>query len=332
MTTDKNNAAPDPHPAELAEQQGVWPFVESPGEFTVRLREAIASFHHSNLLGAVRHVLIEKPPTLAATGKQVDPAWSLHDRVEFALRDAGFDLDEASRIALQVDGKQQQVGEVQGDALAALESAMPYLETLHSIVGGEARASVWRCIERGRAALAARQPVCGTCAEVIQPDGLTGTTCSCARQPQAGKYDQSAEDRFEQFVQAEIARSPDALRELGEYLGRVLDEDEFPQANSLLLQLATEYAAPPAQGIDLGQRIPAELEPVVSALKRFDECAEDTGSEGCDIGRDWFDALTTMGLLKRTQRSPAVWSMTQEGEKLLALIDQRDAAPGVGNG
>lgn len=56
--------------AELAEQQGVWPFVESPGEFTVRLREAIDSFHHSNLLGAVRHVLIEKPPTLAATGKQ----------------------------------------------------------------------------------------------------------------------------------------------------------------------------------------------------------------------------------------------------------------------
>lgn len=52
-----------------------------------------------------------------------------------------------------------QAGEVHGDALTALEAAMPYLETLHSIVGGEARASVWRCIERGRAALAARQPV-----------------------------------------------------------------------------------------------------------------------------------------------------------------------------
>ena len=42
------------------------------------------------------------------------------------------------------------------DALAALEAAVPYLETLHSIVGGEARASVWRCIERGRAALSAQ--------------------------------------------------------------------------------------------------------------------------------------------------------------------------------
>lgn len=54
------------------------------------------------------------------------------------------------------------------------------------------------------------------------------------------------EDRFEQFVQAEIARSPDALRELGNYLADVLDEDRFPRANRLLLQLATEYAPPSA--------------------------------------------------------------------------------------
>lgn len=70
-----------------------------------------------------------------------------------------------------------------------------------------------------------------------------------ARQPagqEPRRYDQSAEDRFEQFVQAEIASSPNALRELGEYLGRVLDEDEFPAANRLLLQLATEYTAAPA--------------------------------------------------------------------------------------
>jgi hypothetical protein len=50
---------------------------------------------------------------------------------------------------------EHKAGEMQGDARAALEAAMPYVETLHSIVGGEARASVWRCIERGRAALAA---------------------------------------------------------------------------------------------------------------------------------------------------------------------------------
>ncbi|MCU1114359.1 hypothetical protein JAK74_11170 [Stenotrophomonas maltophilia] len=87
-------------------------------------------------------------------------------------------------------------------------------------------------------------------------------------------------------------------------------------------------AAPPAQALDLVPSIPSELAPVVAALKRFNECAEDCGSGGCDIGRAWFDALTTMGLLKRTQRSPAVWTMTAEGERLLALLDSQ----AVGNG
>jgi hypothetical protein len=88
-------------------------------------------------------------------------------------------------------------------------------------------------------------------------------------------------------------------------------------------ELRLPDAAPPAQAVDLGPSIPSELAPVAAALKRFDECAEDCGSEGCDIGRAWFDALTTMGLLKRTQRSPAVWTMTAEGERLLAILDSQ---------
>lgn len=84
----------------------------------------------------------------------------------------------------------------------------------------------------------------------------------------------------------------------------------------------------PAQAVDLGPSIPSELAPVAAALKRFNECAEDSDSDGCDIGRDWFDALTTIGLLKRTQRSPAVWTMAAEGERLLALVNGK----AVGNG
>lgn len=30
---------------------------------------------------------------------RIDPSWSLHDRIEFALRDTGFDLDEAAFVA-----------------------------------------------------------------------------------------------------------------------------------------------------------------------------------------------------------------------------------------
>ena len=36
----------------------------------------------------------------------IDPSWSLHDRVEFALRDAGFDLDEAAFVAESVSAQQ----------------------------------------------------------------------------------------------------------------------------------------------------------------------------------------------------------------------------------
>lgn len=35
---------------------------------------------------------------------KIDPSWSLFDRVDFALRDAGFDLDEASNIAALASG------------------------------------------------------------------------------------------------------------------------------------------------------------------------------------------------------------------------------------
>lgn len=76
---------------------------------------------------------------------------------------------------------------------------------------------------------------------------------------------------------------------------------------------------PAAPGID-----PA-LQIVLTKLHRFAECAEDFDNDGCDIGRDWFDALTTIGLLERTQRSPAIWTMTKAGKALI------DASPKGGS-
>ncbi|MDW3682983.1 hypothetical protein RA280_14745 [Cupriavidus sp. CV2] len=61
---------------------------------------------------------------------------------------------------------------------------------------------------------------------------------------------------------------------------------------------------------------PAAMTVIREKLARFEECAGD--DEDCDIGREWFDALTTIGLLSRTQRSPARWSLTPAGEALLA--------------
>lgn len=54
---------------------------------------------------------------------------------------------------------------------------------------------------------------------------------------------------------------------------------------------------------------------VIRKLQRFDECAGD--GQGADIGTQWFDVLTQLGLLKRVQRSPALWQVTEQGEQLL---------------
>lgn len=51
-------------------------------------------------------------------------------------------------------------------------------------------------------------------------------------------------------------------------------------------------------------------------LRFFADCAED--GDGCPLPRHWFDALTTIGLLERTKRSPAEWMMTSAGHDLLA--------------
>ncbi|WP_206627415.1 hypothetical protein [Pseudomonas aeruginosa] len=63
--------------------------------------------------------------------------------------------------------------------------------------------------------------------------------------------------------------------------------------------------------------LPPFAEKVLAKLRRFNECAEDPGSGGVDIGRHWLDLLTQLGLLNRVQRSPALWEITQQGEDLL---------------
>ncbi|WP_059415535.1 hypothetical protein [Cupriavidus basilensis] len=83
---------------------------------------------------------------------------------------------------------------------------------------------------------------------------------------------------------------------------------------------AFEHAAP--------QPSAKALALVREKLERFEACAAD--DEGCDIGRKWLEALTTIGLLSRTQHSPAMWSLTPAGEAVLDTgqpsEDKRDAA------
>lgn len=57
---------------------------------------------------------------------------------------------------------------------------------------------------------------------------------------------------------------------------------------------------------------------VLCKLRRFEECADDCDADGVDIGRDWLDILTKLGLLNRVQRSPAFWEISEDGELALA--------------
>jgi hypothetical protein len=61
--------------------------------------------------------------------------------------------------------------------------------------------------------------------------------------------------------------------------------------------------------------LPPFAQKVISKLRRFEQCSSD--GQGADIGRHWFDLLVQLGLLNRTQHSPALWEITQQGEDLL---------------
>lgn len=64
----------------------------------------------------------------------------------------------------------------------------------------------------------------------------------------------SAEDRAEAFIQAAISNAPDPLRKLGEFLTRVLDEDQWPTAERFLLAIAAQPTqAEPLSDEDIAQ-------------------------------------------------------------------------------
>ena len=81
-------------------------------------------------------------------------------------------------------------------------------------------------------------------------------------------------------------------------------------------QLWQARATRPAQTEQQPVALPPFAAQVLEKLERVDECFSD--GQGADIGREWFDVLTLLGLLKREQRSPALWSITQQGRDALA--------------
>ncbi|HBO3486398.1 TPA: hypothetical protein L4S39_000438 [Pseudomonas aeruginosa] len=87
----------------------------------------------------------------------------------------------------------------------------------------------------------------------------------------------------------------------------------------LVEHMAAEIADLRAALAQPSPTLPPFAEKVLTKLRRFNECAEDPGSGGVDIGRHWLDLLTQLGPLNRVQRSPALWEISQQGEDLLGM-------------
>lgn len=86
------------------------------------------------------------------------------------------------------------------------------------------------------------------------------------------------------------------------------DESEWEDAF-----IYTNLAIPQIVAVPEGWEWPSVIR---EKLQRFKECSDD--NEGVDIGREWLDALTTIGLLKRAQRSPAMWKMRDAAIAMLS--------------
>jgi len=98
-------------------------------------------------------------------------------------------------------------------------------------------------------------------------------------------------------------------------------EDDEPHATFPTMRKAK--AAAQSHFAALHPASPLGAEPVfvsnvMQRLRRFEEITEDVEGTGVDIGRDWLDALTFLGLLDRVQKSPALWQITDAGAAALA--------------
>ena len=106
----------------------------------VKAHKITEEFHAQLLqqLGATNQVQAgEIIGELQATQRtKIDPSWSLHDRVEFALRDAGFGLDEAAFVAELAKAYEETKDDGLHDRVLTIMQANGIPEAKHIAEGG----------------------------------------------------------------------------------------------------------------------------------------------------------------------------------------------------
>jgi len=297
--------------AELAEQQGVngWDIAEK-----VR-----ADLDRQSCPDAYMRIAVESVVKhLAATGKQKVGEVQGEDAVGDQLLDELRDVEDyfndvepnpihlatvqAAISALAATGKQQG-GEVRGDARAqfeawALRRGLSLVRDQH-YSGRQYYAynDVELAFEAYQAALAARQPGAqvpvelACVAETLAHGEGLWMTCSGCHESNEGV----PTGPYSQIMQCHLGNGCD---ECGG-IGATWDTTDYQQMAD---GMSKSLAAPPAQGIDLGQ---------------FREAVE---AQHAALMSSWCGDPETKD------------AADQQRDRLLALIDQRDAAPGVGNG
>lgn len=201
---------------------------------------------------------------------------------------------QAAISALAATGKQQ-VGEVQGDALPPLSADEVAAMAPAGLTWDETGAWAMGYEACRKAALAARQPGAqvpvelACVAETLAHGEGLWMTCSGCHESNEGVQT----GPYSQIMKCNLGNGCD---ECGG-IGATWDTTDYQQMADAM---SKSLAAPPAQGIDLGQ----------------------------------FQALAEFGekFAMSVERQPHSRVIYSQASRLLALIDQRDAAPGVGNG
>lgn len=120
---------------------------------------------------------------------------------------------------------------------------------------------------------------------------------------------QSGEERAEQIIQASIDNSPEPLKKLGEWLARVLDEDQWPTAERLLLAATLSLEAPQAEHKASGEVKPHGYELLHS-----------NGEVTFTKSRDLVEAYATAGVASYTALYTSPVSQAVPEELLMAAF------------
>jgi len=88
---------------------------------------------------------------------------------------------------------------------------------------------------------------------------------------------------------------------------------------------ALHESTPQPRPEQAGSVVPDGLLDVLRLLQRVSDCCDD--SQAVDISRKTLDALTTFGFLRRVQRSPARWEMTEVGQAVIAAAPAPKETP-----